>query len=249
MTPANPFRPKTLAEEVASYVRKELLLSDTYPAGSFIREEELASKLGISRAPVREGLKILEGLGLLRSIPQKGSLVVTFSSSEIEELYDIRFALEEILFREIIRRGTFTGERQGALKKILSRMGLLGSSGDSREEILLEFSRLDMEFHLSLAALAGREWTLRLLKTVYHQIQHALLRDLATESDMDALVAEHEEILLALQRGDLEELRKGRFFSYFERRLDPNKGKVRPELSEIPGREDETRQKKGEDVL
>ena len=249
MTPANPFRPKTLAEEVASYVRKELLLSDTYPAGSFIREEELASKLGISRAPVREGLKILEGLGLLRSIPQKGSLVVTFSSSEIEELYDIRFALEEILFREIIRRGTFTGEQQGALKKIISRMGLLGSSGDSREEILLEFSRLDMEFHLSLAALAGREWTLRLLKTVYHQIQHALLRDLATESDMDALVAEHEEILLALQRGDLEELRKGRFFSYFERRLDPNKGKVRPELSEIPGREDETLQKKGEDVL
>jgi hypothetical protein len=126
---------------------------------------------------------------------------------------------------------------------------LFRSSGDSREEILLEFSRLDMEFHLSLAALAGREWTLRLLKTVYHQIQHALLRDLATESDMDALVAEHEEILLALQRGDLEELRKGRFFSYFERRLDPNKGKVRPELSEIPGREDETRQKKGEDVL
>ena len=38
MAPANPFRPKTLAEEVASYVRKELLLSDTYPPGSFIRE-------------------------------------------------------------------------------------------------------------------------------------------------------------------------------------------------------------------
>ena len=103
-----------------------------------------------------------------------------------------------------------------------------------------------MEFHLSLAALAGREWTLRLLRTVYHQIQHALLRDLATESDMEALVAEHEEILGALQRGDLEELRKGRFFSYFERRLDPNKGKVRPEPHETPGEEDQTGQKKGE---
>jgi len=246
MAPANPFRPKTLAEEVASYVRKELLLSDTYPPGSFIREEELATKLGISRAPVREGLKILEGLGLLRSIPQKGSLVVAFSPGEIEELYDIRFALEEILFREIIRRGTFTGEQQGALKKILSRMGLLGSSGGSRDEILLEFSRLDMEFHLSLAALAGREWTLRLLRTVYHQIQHALIRDLATESDMETLVAEHEEILHGLQRGDLEELRKGRFFSYFERRLDPNKGKVRPEPSEKPGEDNRTRRKEGE---
>jgi hypothetical protein len=82
---------------------------------------------------------------------------------------------------------------------------------------------------------------------VYHQIQHALLRDLATETDMEALVAEHEEILLGLQRGDLEELRKGRFFSYFERRLDPNKGKKRPKLSETPG-EDQTGQKKGEKV-
>jgi DNA-binding GntR family transcriptional regulator len=248
MAPANPFRPKTLAEEVASYVRKELLLSDSYPPGSFIREEELASKLNISRAPVREGLKILEGLGLLRSLPQKGSLVVAFSSSEIEELYDIRYALEEILFREIIRKGTFTGEQQGALKKILSRMGLLGSSGDSRDDILLEFSRLDMEFHLSLAALAGREWTLRLLRTVYHQIQHALLRDLATETDMEALVAEHQEILDALCRGDMEELRKGRFYSYFERRVDPNKGKQRREPAEGPGEENETCHKKGEDV-
>lgn len=245
------FKYRTLAEEVALYVRREILLSDVYPPGSFIREEELASRLNISRAPIREGLKILEGLGLLRSIPQKGSLVVGFSPKEIEELYDIRYALEDILFREIIKKGTFTENEYTALGKTLAKMLLIGKSDDSREEFLLQFSKTDMDFHLSIAELADRQWTLRLLKTVYHQIQQAVLRDLATEPDMEALVAEHREILETLRRGDLEELRKGRFFSYFERRVDPRKrteGKKRLEPAKIPSAVgNNTAQKKGED--
>lgn len=223
MAAAQSFRPRTLAEEVASYVRKELLLSGDYSPGSFIREEELAVKLGISRAPVREGLKILEGLGLLRSIPQKGAMAVEFSPREVEELYEIRYALEEILFREIIRKGALSGDQSAPLEKSLARMLLLGEGGDSRDEMLLEFSRLDMDFHLSLAALAGRDLTWRLLKMVYHQIQQAVLRDLATEKDIAILVEEHRAILDGLLRGDLEEVRKGRYFSYFERRIDPQK--------------------------
>ena len=246
MAAAQSFRPKTLAEEVASYVRKELLLSGDYSPGSFIREEELAGKLGISRAPVREGLKILEGLGLLRSIPQKGAMAVEFSPREIEELYEVRYALEEILFREIIGKGALSDEQSAPLQKILSRMLLLGEGEDSRDEMLLEFSRLDMEFHLSLAALAGRGLTLRLLKMVYHQIQQAVLRDLATEKDIAILVEEHRAILDGLLRGDLEEVRRGRYFSYFERRIDPLKEKRRRDLRSTGSGDKNPREGKGD---
>ena len=221
------FKNTTLSEEVAAWLRKDLLLSSAYPPGSYIREEELAKTLSVSRAPVREGLKILEGLGLLRSVPQKGSLVVSFSPEEIEELYDIRFALEDMIFREIVKKGNFTREVYDSLKKILSKMLLLGKKEETREEFLLEFSRIDLEFHLSLAEKAGRLWTLRLLKMVYSQIQQAVLRDLATEEDMNVLVQDHLRILDALLEGNLDELRKGRYFSYFERRVDPEKKKGR----------------------
>ena len=104
-------------------------------------------------------------------------------------------------------------------------MLLLGSTEESREETLLEFSAMDMDFHLSVASLAGRQWTLRLLRTVYHQIQQAILKDLATETDIEALVEEHRRILEELRRGDLEAIRRGRSYSYFERRIDPKKEK------------------------
>jgi DNA-binding GntR family transcriptional regulator len=219
MSAMKKFKTTTLADEVASYLRREFILSDSYPPGTFIREEELAQKLNISRAPVREGLKILEGRGLLRAIPQKGSIVVGFSPDEIEELYDIRFALEDIVFREIIRRGTFTPKDYEYLKKLLGKMLLLGKSGDTRAEILLEFSSIDLEFHLHLAECSGRKITLQMLRTVYHQIQQAIVRDVATEKDIEHLVAEHLKILEALEAGDLKSLQMNRFYSYFHRRI------------------------------
>ena len=245
MPPGKNFKNTTLSEEVAAWLRKDLLLSSAYPPGSYIREDELAKSLNVSRAPVREGLKILEGLGLLKSIPQKGSLVVDFSAEEVEELYDIRFALEDMVFREIVRKGSFTREDREGLKKILSKMLLLGKTQETREEFLLEFSRIDMDFHLSLAEKAGRQWTLRLLKMGYSQIQQAVLRDLATEEDKNLLVEDHLRILDALLEGDLDEIRQGRYFSYFERRVDPVKKKERTGKKEKPARIDQTLQESG----
>ncbi len=239
------FKNTTLSEEVAAWLRKDLLLSSAYPPGSYIREEEVAKTLNVSRAPVREGLKILEGLGLLKSVPQKGSLVVDFSPEEVEELYDIRFALEDMVFREIVRKGSFTLEDRDSLKKILSKMLLLGKTQETREEFLLEFSRIDMDFHLSLAEKAGRQWTLRLLKMVYSQIQQAVLRDLATEEDMNVLVEDHLKILNALLEGNLDEIRQGRYFSYFERRVDPIKKKERAGKKEQPSKSDQIQQVSG----
>lgn len=226
----NRLKTTTLANEVASYLRRQFLVSDAYPPGTFIREDELARTLNISRAPVREGLKILEGRGLLRSIPQKGSVVVGFSPEEIEELYDIRFALEDIVFREIIRRGSFTPFDYDHLKKLLGKMSLLCKSEDTRAEILLEFSTIDLEFHLYLAERSGRGITLRMLKTVYHQIQQAIMRDIAMEQDIEHLVTEHHKILEALQAGELKSLQMNRFYSYFHRRI--NVGPRRPHQEE-----------------
>ena len=50
----------SLSEEVAEYLLTQLLVSDQYPCGTFIREEEVARLLNISRAPVREALRILD---------------------------------------------------------------------------------------------------------------------------------------------------------------------------------------------
>ncbi len=102
MAPANPFRPKTLAEEVASYVRKELLLSDTYPPAPYPgggTRHEARHQPALSG----KGSRCWRG-GTPPLHPPEGLPRGGLFPGEIEELYDIRYALEEILFREIIRR-------------------------------------------------------------------------------------------------------------------------------------------------
>jgi len=213
------FQNRTLGEEVASYLQQELLVSGSYPPNTFIREEELAKKLNVSRAPIREGLKILEGYGLLRSIPQKGSFVIGFSQPEIEELYDIRFSLEEIIFRNIVRKGIFTADDYDHQRNLLAKMLNLAESNEKKEDILLEFSIVDLEFHMYFAERSERKITLQILKKVYFQIHQAVIRDIATESDIKKLVEEHLKILDSLQSGDLKSLQMNRFFSYFHRRI------------------------------
>lgn len=62
--------------------------------GERLVEERLARDLGVSRTPIREALAMLEVEGLVKSIPKKGTIVRTFSSRDIKELYDLRIVLE-----------------------------------------------------------------------------------------------------------------------------------------------------------
>lgn len=80
--------PGPAAKRVIRYLLRSIL-GGRYPAGARIREVELAQSLGVSRAPVREALRILEQEGLLESSAQRGARVIDPSPEEIANQFEL----------------------------------------------------------------------------------------------------------------------------------------------------------------
>ena len=82
------------------HVYQELLqamLRGEHPPGTWLRQDELASRLGVSKIPVREALQRLAASGLLRFRPQRGAVVPSLSGPDAEEVFELRLAIEPML--------------------------------------------------------------------------------------------------------------------------------------------------------
>ncbi len=75
---------------------RSALLSGQYLPGTWLREEQLAAEYAASRTPVREALRRLESDGLVEIVPRRGVLVVDLALEDLDEVYDIRSALETL---------------------------------------------------------------------------------------------------------------------------------------------------------
>ena len=84
---------KPLRELVADNIR-QAILRGTFPPGMRLMELQLASDIGVSRTPVREAIRALELEGLVVMIPRRGAYVANISIKDINEVYEVRTALE-----------------------------------------------------------------------------------------------------------------------------------------------------------
>ena len=84
---------QTLSEQVFNEL-KEAIIKGDLPQGSKVIEDEIAKQYGISRGPLREAIRRLEGLRLLIRKPHAGVRVVTLTHAMMEEIYTVREALE-----------------------------------------------------------------------------------------------------------------------------------------------------------
>jgi len=92
-------------EQFRSHLYAEILgkiISGEYRPGSRLVEEELASTHEVSRTPIREVLFALERDGLVRRVKNQGAKVVAFTADDVEEIYEIRKALEILAVRKAI---------------------------------------------------------------------------------------------------------------------------------------------------
>ena len=85
-------------------VLRDKILNEEYTKGQKLNEVALARQLNISRTPIREALKQLELEGLVKSIPNKGVYVLGFSHRDIDDMLEIRYALEGLAIQLAIER-------------------------------------------------------------------------------------------------------------------------------------------------
>jgi DNA-binding GntR family transcriptional regulator len=92
----------TLPLQVADRIG-EAVVEEQFAPGARLKEVDLATAFGVSRATVREALRILESRGLVRILPQRGAQVTLLSRRELENLFEIRAVLLGLAARDAAR--------------------------------------------------------------------------------------------------------------------------------------------------
>jgi DNA-binding GntR family transcriptional regulator len=200
-------RPPTATEAVITELRRLLVTGGLAP-GSPVRQEALAERLGVSRVPLREALKVLEGEGQVQYHRHRGYVVSELSVDDLVEVYRMRELLEAEAIRVAVRR--LTDADMAAIATAACDVDDAGERGD-----LAGMTAANRDFHFLLfdaAAMPRLSRTLRGLwdaTDVYRSVyfagtdnrarvkqEHAALLDALKSRDVRraiAMQAEHRD--------------------------------------------------------
>lgn len=158
-------------------------------------EKNLARELGISRTPVREALLELSSKKLVKFLPQKGLIINTFSRKDIDNVFEIRTALETFSIKKICLSKTNLDISN--LQQTLDEQNNAVSNKD-----ILRFMEEDRQFHIGFTKLASNDYLMDMMNDI-RDIMHLMgLRALNIKGRMEQVVKEHENILKAVAQGD-----------------------------------------------
>src|SRR5574338_88031 len=125
-------------------VLHEKIISGTHKPGDWLRQDDIATQLGVSMTPVREGLDLLVSAGLAERVPYRGVRVREMSTKDVVEAYGLRLVLEAAIAQEAARN--VTSEQVAVLEGILEKM--------KKHETLQDVSserQSSREFHTAVA--------------------------------------------------------------------------------------------------
>lgn len=193
----HPTRSSATWRLVYQSVREKIVAMEMQP-GDKISENELAQVYGVSRTPVREAMQRLADEGLVEIFPQSGTFVARIPYEELPEAMVIRKALENTTASMAATRATRS--QMLTLASIIEQQREAASMQDPSG-----FHRADELFHAKLAEIAGYPGIWRLVLQVKTQVDRFRRLTLILPHRMSAVIEEHEQVLLAIQKSDAAE--------------------------------------------
>jgi len=198
-------RYSTTPDLIAASLRDDILRG-VIPPGQALRQEELASRFGVSRLPVRDALLRLEGEGLVEVFPNRGAYVTTLSADEVREIYHLRELLEGDAIEHAVPRMTPADWR-----RIDAAHAAATRSADGPE-----WAAGDREFHLALYAPANRPRQLALIASLRGTVDRYWSAYSALPTRTAEWLAHHAAIVDACRGGDAAAAR-GRLVDHLRR--------------------------------
>ncbi|WP_138418324.1 GntR family transcriptional regulator [Sinomonas gamaensis] len=183
------------ANSVYEWLR-ERIIDGTLPAGSRVRERDIATELNVSRVPVREALPQLESEGYIETIPRRGAVVVPMTVAAVRELFDVRSSLE-VLSARLAAHACADGASPAPLERLLEQAHQATDAGD--EDRIAE---LNSRLHEEIVALSGNRLLQKLMTPVSGHVRR--LFHIAKDRDQQELYREHVAIVRAISGGQAE---------------------------------------------
>lgn len=176
---------------------KELSVDYRFRPGERVNEVELATRLGVSRTPVREALNRLVRDGFMSFVPNRGFYARDITPKGVQDLYELRAAIERAAFKLACERGT--DQEIEATAAVWQD----NSATDPRTD-WARVAEADEAFHLGIVKLSGNEQMVGAVEGINSLIRFFRKIDLETQRRRTGLYGEHEGIIACLRQRDAE---------------------------------------------
>jgi DNA-binding GntR family transcriptional regulator len=190
---------------LAKIVREEVLamiIGGELAPGMRINEPDIALRLGVSRVPVREGLRELESSGLVEARKHSGVFVRIHDAKEIDDLYDLRALLDGhaggLVARQAVR------ERKALAQQLAGHLATMKSAAAAKDT--QTYYGANLEFHWAMVEAAGNAALAKTYRSIVQQLHVSRLRNLSDLPGMRASITEHRAIHAALVAGNAQQL-------------------------------------------
>ena len=185
-----------LRDVVFNTLRQAILIGELKP-GERLMEIALANRLGVSRTPVREAIRMLELEGLVNMIPRKGAQVAQITEQDLNDVLEVRLGLEELAVRFACER--ITDEE-------IKELGLAVKEFEKKmkEDDLSAQAEADVKFHEIIYGATHNRRLVQIINNIREQMYRYRIEYLKDVESRKTLVKEHYEICDALNHRDAE---------------------------------------------
>ena len=187
-----------LRDVVFNTLRDAILTGKLVP-GERLMENQLADKLGVSRTPVREALRMLELENLVELVPRKGAQVLDMSEKDIVNILEVRSALEGLATSVACKK--MTKEDLQQLKNLEVDFEKAVAENDVEH-----FVDIDEDFHDLIFAATENDKLINIFRNLRIQLyRYRMAQAKNNETSMSTIVAHHRSIIRAIENHDSEE--------------------------------------------
>ncbi len=192
-------RPRTLVDHAVDAILSAASRGLVLP-GDRIAEPDLVAKLGMSRVPIREALRILESQGIVTSEPYKGIRLMEISHQRLEQIIDVRIPLETLACRRAIEAGRNGAEQLTQLYQGVAQMQTMMQNDD-----VYGFASADTDFHRTLCSFAHNPVLSNLWESIARQL--TVIFGLSTMGkSMSDIIEEHQRLINVFADGDIAQM-------------------------------------------
>ena len=176
---------------------RQAILQERLKPGERLMEIDLAKRMGVSRTPIREAIRMLELEGLVVMVPRCGAKVASISPKNLKNVLEVRAALDELAIRLACAR--ICEERLEALKKAMYDFEKAISTGNEEE-----IAAADVKFHDIIVEAADNERLAQMVMNLSEQVyryRYEYIKDASLHED---LIREHREMYESISAKDSE---------------------------------------------
>lgn len=183
----NPDEYLPLRDVVFNTLRQGILTGILKP-GERLMEIHLAQKLGVSRTPIREAIRMLELEGLVTMVPRKGAIVAMISKQDLSDVLEVRKALDCLATELACQR--ISDEQKELLQNVAREFERSVASKN-----VMKIAESDVKFHDVILQASGNKRLIQLMNNLAERIYRYRLEYIKDEGNHPKLLEEHAEIV------------------------------------------------------